>query len=330
MHSEDTGSVARRDPNLVRGDIATYVSEQQVCGDVAYETAFHWLMDSLACAFQALEHPECSRLLGPVVPGATMAGGARVPGTSYELDPVQAAFNIGAMTGWRDAIDAPSDAGWGHPSNDLGGILAVADYLSRKAVAEGKAPLIVQDVLATMIKAHQVQRFIAPDRGFDALDRAGPTRVAAAAVVTAMLGGTKEQVLNAVSNAWADGGSMNPSCHPPDTGEHMSRAVGDATSRGVRLALIAVAVGPGYPLPATSIESAAPPKPQAKDGIGRIAATAIGMQEPGLRILERFTASTAAHFPPAQASRIKALFADRARFEATPVHEFVSALVRNH
>ena len=330
MRSEDTGSAARRDPDGALADIATYVSGHQVDGDVAYETAFYWLMDSLACAFQALEHPACRRLLGPVVPGATMARGARVPGTSYELDPVQAAFNIGAMTGWRDAIVAPSDAGSGHPSSNLGGILAVADYLSRKAVAEGRGPLIVRDVLAAMVKAYQVQRFIAPDRGLAALDRAAAARVASAAVVTAMLGGTREQVLSAASGAWADGGASNSDRHVPDTGEYMSRAVGDATSRGVRFALIAVTVGPGYRPPSSSAESAALQQPAAKDGSGRIAAEAIVMREPGPRILERFTASTAAHFPPAQASRIKALFADRTRFEAMPVHEFVSALVRNH
>jgi hypothetical protein len=164
----------------------------------------------------------------------------------------------------------------------------------------------------------------------DALDRAGAARVASAAVVTAMLGGTREQVLSAASNAWADGGATNPDRHAPDTGEYMSRAVGDATSRGVRLALIAVTVGPGYPPPSSTAESAARQQPAAQDGRGRIAAEAIVMQEPGPRVLERFTASAAAHFPPAQASKIKALFADRARFEATPVHEFVSALVRNH
>ena len=249
MSHFDIKSARRPDPDKVLLDIATYASEYEIKSDLAYETAFYCLMDTLACGFQALKYPACTKLMGPVVPGATMAGGARVPGTSYELDPVQAAFNIGAMIRWLDFNDTWLAAEWGHPSDNLGGILAVADYLSRKAVAEGRQPLKVRDVLTGMIKAHEIQGVTALENSYNrvGLDHVLLVRVASTAVVTRMLGGTKEQVCNAVSNAWIDGGALRTYRHAPNTGSRKSWAAGDATSRAVRHALIALTGEMGYP-----------------------------------------------------------------------------------
>jgi len=249
MSSFDAKSARRPDPDPVLVDIATYASEYETKSDLAYETAFYCLMDTLACGFQALKYPACTRLLGPVVPGATMAGGARVPGTSYELDPVQAAFNIGAMIRWLDFNDTWLAAEWGHPSDNLGGILAAADYLSRKAIAEGRKPLTVRDVTTAMIKAHEIQGVIALENSFNrvGLDHVLLVRIASTAVVTKMVGGTKEQVINAVSNAWIDGGALRTYRHAPNTGSRKSWAAGDATSRAVRHALIALTGEMGYP-----------------------------------------------------------------------------------
>ena len=196
-----------------------------------------------------LDYPACTKLLGPVVPGATLAGGARVPGTSYELEPVAAAFNIGAMIRWLDFNDTWLAAEWGHPSDNLGGILAVADYLSRQNRAEGGAPLTMQDVLTAMIKAHEIQGVLALENSYNrvGLDHVLLVRVASTAVVTRMLGGDREQVINAVSNAWIDGGALRTYRHAPNTGSRKSWAAGDATSRAVRLALIAMTGEMGYP-----------------------------------------------------------------------------------
>jgi 2-methylcitrate dehydratase len=206
-------------------------------------------MDTLACGFQALDYPACTGLLGPVVPGATLPGGARVPGTSYELEPVMAAFNIGAMIRWLDFNDTWLAAEWGHPSDNLGGILATADYLSRIARAEGKDPLTMHDVLTAMIKAHEIQGVLALENSYNrvGLDHVLLVRVATTAVVTRMLGGDREQVINAVSHAWIDGCSLRTYRHAPNTGSRKSWAAGDATSRGVRLALIAMTGEMGYP-----------------------------------------------------------------------------------
>src|ERR1700752_692361 len=206
-------------------------------------------MDTLPWGFQALKSPACRKLLGPLVPGAVMPGGARVPGTSFELEPVQAAFNIGAMIRWLDFNDTWLAAEWGHPSDNLGGILAVGDYLARKAVMEGKTPPKVRDVLTGMIKAHEIQGVLALE---DSLNRVGLdpvilVRVAWTAVVTAMLGGTREQIINAVSNAWIDGGALRTYRHAPNTGSRKSSAAGDATSRAVRHALFALKGEMGYP-----------------------------------------------------------------------------------
>ena len=249
MSSHDYKSATRPEPDRLLVDIAEYATSASITSDVAYDTARYCLMDTLACGFQALKYPACTRLMGPVVPGATMMGGARVPGTSYELDPVQAAFNIGCMIRWLDFNDTWLAAEWGHPSDNLGGILAVADWLSRKRLAEGEKPLTVRDVLTAMIKAHEVQGVIALENAFNkvGLDHVILVRIATTAVVTAMLGATREQVINAVSNAWLDGGALRTYRHAPNTGSRKSWAAGDATSRGVRHALIALTGEMGYP-----------------------------------------------------------------------------------
>ncbi len=249
MSGADIRSATRPDPDQLLADIADYVCDTEVASELAFDTAHYCLMDTLACGFQALDYPACRKLLGPVVPGATLAGGARVPGTSYELEPIAAAFNIGAMIRWLDFNDTWLAAEWGHPSDNLGGILAVADYLSRRSRAEGKAPLTMQDVLAAMIKAHEIQGVLALENSFNrvGLDHVLLVRVASTAVVTRMLGGDREQVINAVSNAWIDGGALRTYRHAPNTGSRKSWAAGDATSRAVRLALIALTGEMGYP-----------------------------------------------------------------------------------
>ncbi len=249
MSASDARSAQRPDPDAVLAAIAEYAQSFVISSTAAYDTARYCLMDTLACGFQALHYPACAKLLGPVVAGAVMPGGARVPGTSFELDPVQAAFNIGAMVRWLDFNDTWLAAEWGHPSDNLGGILAVADYVARKAVMEGKKPPTVRDVLTAMIKAHEIQGVLALENSFNrvGLDHVILVRVASTAVVTAMLGGTTGQIINAVSNAWIDGGALRTYRHAPNTGSRKSWAAGDATSRAVRHALIALTDEMGYP-----------------------------------------------------------------------------------
>jgi 2-methylcitrate dehydratase len=249
MSTHDYKSAERPAPDRVLTDIADYVAGCAVDSPVARETARYCLMDTLACAFQALAYPACTKLLGPVVPGATLPGGARVPGTPYELDPVQAAFNIGTLVRWLDFNDTWLAAEWGHPSDNLGAILAVADYLSRQRVAAGGRSLAVRDVLGAMIKAHEIQGVLALENSFNrvGLDHVILVRVASTAVATWMLGGTHEQIVNAVSNAWIDGGALRTYRHAPNTGSRKSWAAGDATSRAVRLALISLKGEMGYP-----------------------------------------------------------------------------------
>ena len=224
MSSHDIRSANRPAPDQVLLDIADYALSYRIDSDTAYETAFFCLMDTLACGFQALKYPACTRLMGPVVPGATMPGGARVPGTSYELDPVQAAFNIGAMIRWLDFNDTWLAAEWGHPSDNLGGILAVADYLARRHSLQGRQPPTVRDVLTAMIKAHEIQGVTALENSFNrvGLDHVLLVRIASTAVTTVMLGGTRDQVINAVSNAWIDGGALRTYRHAPNTGSRKS------------------------------------------------------------------------------------------------------------
>ena len=241
---------ARRPPSdPLLQEIADYVLNGGTASEEARSTAFYCLLDTLACAMMALKFPACAKLLGPVVPGAEMANGARVPGTNYRLDPVQAAFNIGAMVRWLDFNDTWLAAEWGHPSDNLGGILAVADYLSLENNAAGNHPLTVADVLDGMIRAHEIQGVLALKNSFNGvgLDHVLLVRIASTAVVTKMLGGNREQVINAVSNAWIDGGALRTYRHAPNTGSRKSWAAGDATSRAVRHALIALAGEMGYP-----------------------------------------------------------------------------------
>ena len=239
----------RPQPDSLIQDIADYVINFKAEGDEARQTARYCLMDTLGCGILALNYPACTKLLGPVVPGADMMGGARVPGTRFELDPVTAAFNIGTQIRWLDFNDTWLAAEWGHPSDNLGGILASADYLSRKNRSKNISPLKIADVLTGMIKAHEIQGVLALENSFNrvGLDHVLLVRIASTAVVTQMLGGTREQIINAITNAWIDGGALRTYRHAPNTGSRKSWAAGDATSRGVRLALIAMTGEMGYP-----------------------------------------------------------------------------------
>ncbi|HWH47045.1 MAG TPA: bifunctional 2-methylcitrate dehydratase/aconitate hydratase [Burkholderiales bacterium] len=242
-------SNVRPKPDKVLVDIADYVTRYRIKSREAYDTARYCLMDTLGCGFEALEYPACTKLLGPVVHGTMVPHGAKVPGTQLQLDPVQAAFNIGAMIRWLDFNDTWLAAEWGHPSDNLGGILATADWLSRSAVAVGKKPLSVQDVLTAMIKAHEIQGCLALENSFNkvGLDHVVLVKVASTAVVAGMLGLSREEIVNAVSLAWVDGQSLRTYRHAPNTGSRKSWAAGDATSRAVRLALIARTGEMGYP-----------------------------------------------------------------------------------
>ena len=242
-------SNVRPKPDKVLTDIVDYVTKYKIKSKEAYETARYCLMDTLGCGFEALEYPACTKLLGPVVPGTVVPNGAKVPGTQFQLDPIQAAFNIGAMIRWLDFNDTWLAAEWGHPSDNLGGILATADWLSRNAVAAGKKPLTVHDVLTGMIKAHEIQGCIALENSFNkvGLDHVVLVKVASTAVVAEMMGLSREEILNAVSLAWVDGQSLRTYRHAPSTGSRKSWAAGDATSRAVRLALIAKTGEMGYP-----------------------------------------------------------------------------------
>ncbi len=235
----DLKDTTRPSPDKILVEIADYVCNHKKFSDEALTTARFCLMDTLGCGLQALTYPACTKLMGPVVPGASMAGGARVPGTSYELDPVAAAFNIGCMIRWLDFNDTWLAAEWGHPSDNLGGILATADYLSRRNLAQGKPPLFVGDVLRAMIRAHEIQGVLALENSFHrvGLDHVLLVRVASTAVVTRMLGGSHEDVITALTHAWADGGALRTYRHAPNAGSRKSWAAGDATSRAVLLAL---------------------------------------------------------------------------------------------
>ncbi len=229
--------------------IVDYVLDYQISSDLAYETAWNCFLDTLGCGLEALEYRECRKLLGPLVPGVSVTDGVRVPGTNYQLDPVQGAFNIGAMVRWLDFNDTWLAAEWGHPSDNLGGILATADYLSRLAVAKGEAPLSVKDVLTAMIKAHEIQGCIALENSFNkvGIDHVVLVKVASTAVVAQMMGLSRGEILAAVSLAWVDGQSLRTYRHYPNAGSRKSWAAGDATSRAVRLALIAKTGEMGYP-----------------------------------------------------------------------------------
>src|SRR2546421_8267729 len=229
-------SNVRPRPDKVLVDIADYVSKPEIGSAEAYATARLCLMDTLGCGLEALEYPACTKLLGPIDPETVVPHGAKVPGTKFQLDPVQAAFSLGAMIRWLDFNDTWLAAEWGHPSDNLGGILATADWLSRNQ----KQPNVMRDVLTAMIKAHEIQGVIALENSFNrvGLDHTVLVKVASTAVVAPMLGCTYEQVVNALSQAWVDGQALRTYRHAPNTGSRKSWAAGDATSRAVRLALI--------------------------------------------------------------------------------------------
>jgi len=235
--------------DTVLTDIADYVLDDPIDSDLAYDTARHCLIDTLGCGLEALSYPACTKLLGPLVPGTVVPNGAKVPGTSHQLDPVQAAFNIGTMIRWLDFNDTWLAAEWGHPSDNLGGILATADWLSRTAVAAGKPPLTMRDVLTAMIQAHEIQGCLALENAFNqvGLDHVVLVKVATTAVVARMLGLSRDEILNALSLAWVDGQSLRTYRQAPNAGSRKSWAAGDATSRGVRLALMARTGEMGYP-----------------------------------------------------------------------------------
>lgn len=242
-------SNVRPEPDQVIVDIAKYANEYEINSDEALDTARYCLMDTLGCGLEALSYSACTKLLGPIVPGTIVPNGAKVPGTNYQLDPINAAFNIGAMIRWLDFNDTWLAAEWGHPSDNLGGILAVADWLSRTRIAEGQPPLLMKEVLIAMVKAHEIQGVIALENSFNrvGLDHVLLVKVASTAVVAKMLGATYEQIIDAVSNAWLDGQSLRTYRHAPNTGSRKSWAAGDATSRAVRLALMVMKGEMGYP-----------------------------------------------------------------------------------
>ncbi|WP_425304290.1 2-methylcitrate dehydratase [Brevibacillus laterosporus] len=234
--------------------ITDYVLHKRITSLEAFETARYVLLDTLGCGILALSYPDCTKLLGPIVPGTVVPNGCRVPGTSFVLDPVRGAFNIGCIIRWLDYNDTWLAAEWGHPSDNLGGILAVADYISRVRIAEGKQPLTMHQVLEAMIKAHEIQGVLALENSLNrvGLDHVLFVKIATTAVVAQMLGGTREEINNALSNAWLDNSSLRTYRHAPNTGSRKSWAAGDATSRGVQLAMMALKGEMGYPTALTA------------------------------------------------------------------------------
>ncbi len=247
MPGDIAATAPKPDPLLV--GIADYVSGFDITSTLAFTTAQHCLFDALGCGFEALAYPACTKLLGPIVPGTVVPNGAKVPGTAFQLDPVQAAWNLGTMIRWLDFNDTWLAAEWGHPSDNLGGILATADWLSRTAVANGRKPLLMHDVLTAMVKAYEIQGLLALENSFNriGLDHVVLVKVASTAVVAAMLGLSRDEIVNAVSLAFVDGQPLRTYRHAPNTGTRKSWAAGDATSRAVRLALIAKTGEMGYP-----------------------------------------------------------------------------------
>jgi 2-methylcitrate dehydratase len=239
----------RPKPDQVLTDIVDYVLNYEIKNELAWKTAHYCLLDTLGCGLEALTYPACCKLLGPVVSGTVVPNGAKVPGTQFQLDPIQAAFNIGAMIRWLDFNDTWLAAEWGHPSDNLGGILATADWLSRTSIAEGRPALKMKDVLDAMIRAHEIQGILALENSFNkvGLDHVLLVKVASAAVVGKMIGLTRDELINTISLAFVDGQSLRTYRHAPNTGSRKSWAAGDATSRAVRLALIAKTGEMGYP-----------------------------------------------------------------------------------
>ncbi len=239
----------RPQPDQVLADIADYVLNYEITSDLAWKTAHYCLLDTLGCGLEALTYPACTKLLGPVVKGTVVPNGAKVPGTQFQLDPIQAAFNIGAIIRWLDFNDTWLAAEWGHPSDNLGGILATADWLSRTRISEGKAPLKMKQVLEAMVMAHEIQGVMALENSFNkvGLDHVLLVKLASTAVVGKLIGLNRDELINAVSLAFVDGQSLRTYRHAPNTGSRKSWAAGDATARAVRLALMAQTGEMGYP-----------------------------------------------------------------------------------
>src|SRR5690554_6235224 len=239
----------RPETDQVIVDIVQYALDYEISSELALRTAHHCLLDTLGCGFEALTYPACTKMLGPVVPGTIVPHGAKVPGTNYQMDPVKAAFDLGTMVRWLDFNDTWLAAEWGHPSDNLGGILAVADWMSRQAVAAGKEPYTVADVLDAMIRAHEIQGVMALENSFNrvGLDHVILVKLASTAVVGRLLGLSRDELINAVSLAFVDGQALRTYRHSPNTGSRKSWAAGDATSRAVRLAMIAQSGEMGYP-----------------------------------------------------------------------------------
>jgi len=254
MSVVNTPDNRRPAPDHVLTSIADYVMDRTVDSEEAYATSRLCLMDALGCAMAAMAHPACTRLLGPIVPGTVVPNGARVPGTEFQLDPVTAAFNLGTMVRWLDYNDTWLAAEWGHPSDNLGGILATADWLSREAIATGRQPLSIRDVLTALIQTYEIQGVLALENSFNrvGLDHVVLVKVATTGVTARLLGCTRDEIINALSNAWIDGQSLRTYRHAPNTGSRKSWAAGDATSRGVQLALMALKGEMGYPTALTA------------------------------------------------------------------------------
>lgn len=250
--SNDMGILEAKRPDFdeLLTKIARYASDFEIKSDLAYETAKYCLMDTIGTGLLALNFPACTKLLGPVVEGAEFRPlGAKIPGTSYQLEPERAAFNVGAMVRWLDFNDTWLAAEWGHPSDNLGAIWAVCDYMSRKNISQGKKPLNIKDALTAMIKAHEIQGVLALENCFNkvGLDHVLLVRIASTAVACKLLGGSFEEIRNALSHAFIDGGALRAYRHAPNTGSRKSWAAGDASSRGVNLALKALSGEMGYP-----------------------------------------------------------------------------------
>ena len=323
-------------------DAATHADGPRL-NAAAHAVACLALMDSLACAIKSLQHPACTKLLGPFVPGATMAFGARVPGTSLQLDPVQAAFNVGTMVSWLQTNDPALATASGHLADNLGAIVAVADYRARKAIAEGDSPPRVRDLFDALIRAHELAslEWARATRGNEELFVAGGTqaiaggaarcalaRIASAAAAVTLLGGTGDQVATAVAIAR---GEMPAAAHPvgaPDLKGHERWRIGDATSRGVRVALIALAgqTAPWSPSPPND-ETAWPLA--VKTELDQAWQAVAGTPAVADRVRDRFTACVTGHFPARQAGKLAAMFADPAALETLPINELVSMTVRN-
>ncbi|WP_043530518.1 2-methylcitrate dehydratase [Litchfieldella xinjiangensis] len=236
--------------------IADYVLEYRIESPEALETARNCLIDTLGCGLLALRFPECTKHLGPLVEGTVVPNGSRVPGTSFRLDPVKAAWDIGCTVRWLDYNDTWLAAEWGHPSDNLGGILAVADHLSQKRISQGEAALSMRDVLEAMVMAHEIQGVLALENSFNrvGLDHVVLVKVASTAVAAKLMGANRDQILSALSHAWVDGQSLRTYRHAPNAGSRKSWAAGDATSRGVRLADIALRGEMGVPSALTATQ----------------------------------------------------------------------------